>query len=146
MNTRNADKDQWLALAERCEKAKNGDWKLDGDILTLAGGVIRKITRLGLRGRTAGSERYFPPGSISVNGYPIPDITASLDVITALIEREFPGIPGDVGIGALAHGETTYHAVLYVGGDDVSHCGDASTPALALCGAFCRAMAGKAGA
>jgi hypothetical protein len=73
----------------------------------------------------------------------MPRYTDNLGAINALIERELPGVPGDAGIGALAHGETKYHAVLYVGGDDSSHCGDAATPELSACAAFCRAMAAK---
>jgi hypothetical protein len=109
-------RDEWTALALRCEKATGPTVALDEAI------------------NAAALPNYDLPGR---------PVTASLDAITTLIEWKLPGIPGDVGIGALADGETNYHAVLYVGGDDCSHCGDAATPALSACAAFCRAMAAK---
>ena len=112
-------RDEWTNLAERCQKA-NTDGKHEMQQLAFD---ICKGARL-----NASDFLHWP-------------VTTSLDAITALIEWKLPGIPGDVGIGALTYGETKYHAVLYVGGDDSSHCGDAATPALSACAAFCRAMA-----
>jgi hypothetical protein len=113
-------RDEWTALAERCEKANPDSWH---EMQQLAFYICKGA-------QLAGFSWHWPT-------------TTSLEAIAALIKLKLPGIPGDVGIGALAHGETKYHAVLYVGGDDSSHCGDAATPALSACAAFCRAMAAK---
>lgn len=61
--------------------------------------------------------------------------TGSLDCITALIERELPGrlwAAWRHETGAKAALDPTLTAAVYA---------DAETPALALCAAFCRAMA-----
>jgi hypothetical protein len=64
--------------------------------------------------------------------------TDSLDAITALIERELPGrlwTARRLEIGAKAAIDPTLATAIYA---------DAETPALALCAAFCRAMAERA--
>jgi hypothetical protein len=65
----------------------------------------------------------------------MPPLTASLDAITALIEREFPDRLWTVlrfAFGAKAAIDPTLGTVIFA---------DAETPALALCAVFCRAMA-----
>jgi hypothetical protein len=118
-------KEEWLALAERCEKATGPDREIDGAIIAALGFSWRGMdywdnatsTKI-LRGRT--------------------DYTASLDAITALIEREM------TDAGWSAHSEYYDESVGRITrrGKDTIVC-YAATPALALCAAFCRAMAEK---
>ena len=109
---------QWLDLAERCEKATGLDRKIE-EVIFVALGRLPYSPWIG-------------------------DITASLDAITALIERELPGmrwlcrsdVKGGTGIvypkpiAGLSAATPTWAA-------------DAATPALALCAAFAKAMADK---
>jgi hypothetical protein len=102
------DKATWLALAARCEEAKGPDREIDFDID--AGLAAPALIR----------------GFIAKMYY-----TASIDAITALIERELPG--------AYVHSlcdEGNYAAA------GVNDCGaHALTEPLARCVAFCRAKA-----
>jgi hypothetical protein len=120
-------RDEWLALAERCEKAEGpekgcapGQRPIDWSIY--------KAVFAGVEG-FSGSEVNFPR------------YTASLDAITALIERELPGFLwkvssiGPNGLLAHAHIEKEFLNV-----ENWWH-GAAATPALALCAALCRAKA-----
>jgi hypothetical protein len=101
------DKATWLALAESCKNASEPDRGLDMQIHALA----------------------HPSGCGSYGAHPA--YTASLDAITALIERELPG--------AYVHSlcdEGNYAAA------GVNDCGaHALTEPLARCVAFCRAKA-----
>lgn len=124
-------RETWLALAERCEKATGPDREIDGKIAhALRPGVL-------IRGF------YFTP------------YTASLDAITALIERELPGTSWRIhwrGIGRNCCGMISrlgpddYDEFNVEFGDEVAigRGYRVATPALALCAAFCRAMAEKA--
>ena len=82
--------EQWLALAERAEKATGADGDLSAAIW--AGATSLPTTWIS-------NPLYGDPYWETVNFYyedgspdymPVPDLTASLDAITALIEREFP--------------------------------------------------------
>ena len=134
-------KAEWPALSERCEKATGPDREIDARI-TLAHRpylFAKPYIQLDIGKwiRTDGC-----PDVVTA-----PDYTASLDAITALIERhvldvcshgyektcdeQWKGCVGFVEIPR-SDGETKF---IY---------GHAITPALSLCSSFCRAMAEKA--
>jgi hypothetical protein len=109
-------KDEWIALAERCEKATGSD---------------RDIERC--------------MGSLLPEGFqmiPYFGFTGSLDAITTLIERELPVCGVRLHI-IPTFAPTRAVAQILVPCDNRTD-GDAATPALALCAAFCRAMAAGA--
>lgn len=68
-------REEWLALAERCEKATGQDIAISADIATACSSWILEEGR-------------FPS---------CPYYTGSLDAITALIERELPGATFKLG-------------------------------------------------
>jgi hypothetical protein len=121
--------EEWIALAERCEKATWPDREIDGTIfdalsldLSISAEHLAKDKRLTLEW--------------------LPRYSASLDVITALIERELPEVqwlcrPDKEG------GFANLYRMGNTGGVIMSWPCYAATPALALCAAFCRAMADK---
>jgi hypothetical protein len=140
-------KAEWLALAERCEKAKGPDQSIDVWIENYCG-IAEFIQPHTWRASIDSPER----GRIR-------PLTASLDAITALIERELPGwyctsthippefrsdetLPFDASlVGNIREEQFGYdeppeltHAV---------HPGAGATEPLARCAAFCRAMAEK---
>jgi hypothetical protein len=121
--------EEWIALAERCEKATVPDDRLSFaiDKLLFAPRLIRGFKALA-------------------------PYTASLDAITALTERELPdyhwriqGGRKDTGWTQMSGDPRAYikakasRLAAHTDGKD----GEAATPALALCAAFCRAMAEK---
>ena len=53
--------DELLSLAERCERAAGADRELDAEIAVAFGWRQRRVTRLGLNGRTPGSWLWFAP-------------------------------------------------------------------------------------
>lgn len=117
------DRPTWLALAERCEKAtgpdQDVDWCIHAAIIDWPA-------------------RYKPIQPSN------PEYTASLDAITALIERDLPGWRWKAG-----RAEFHCWATIYGGPDEGSVFSAVSIQgcaALALCAAFCRAMAEKASA
>lgn len=135
-------REQWLALAERCEKATGLDMEINVTIQAYVSGWSAETLAYFLTDfRISRFDRY----------------TASLDAITALIERELPksswlggyaqqedcdsddGMPG--GWGRLF---PAFSEQFYPKGDEeherflVEGC---ATTALALCAAFCRVMA-----
>ena len=113
-------REEWLALAERIEKATESNREIDARISVAVGAVVMRFLKVS--GKWAFWRTPVEPkqcASLSnVSGneddafralseYTIaPHYTSSIDTITALIEREY-----------------------------------AETPALALCAVFCRAMA-----
>jgi len=109
---------EWIALAERCEKATGPDRELDAAIYDAVNGGSDAWEAIRKWGGVQWIEHH----------------TSSLDAITALIERELNcswragNTPSGRGF-ALLGTNTKEHA--------------ASSPALALCAAFCRAMAEK---
>lgn len=111
-------RETWLDLAARCEAAKGPDREIDGALREAAG---------------------FP---VKPWGY-----TESLDAITALIGRELPGGSWFVGSGRTRPDEPLGGARIFAdeAGDKCIGEAECATPALALCAAFCRAMAAKGG-
>jgi len=107
-------KAEWLALAERCEKATVPDDRLSFaiDQLLFAPRLIRGFKALA-------------------------PYTASLDAITALIWKELTPVSVDLQTVSRAA-----YATIWGTGTRTDIC-RADTPALALCAAFCRAMAEK---
>lgn len=151
--------EQWLALAERIEKATEPNREIDARISVAVGAVVMHFS--GVIGKWAfwttpvGPSQCASLSNVSGNEddafralseYTIaPRYTASLDAITALIEREFPNSKWAVlrrengtkamldPIPAKDKIETwQVRTAIYA---------DAETPALALCAVFCRAMA-----
>lgn len=107
--------EQWTALAARCEAATGSDRDTDALIWNAV----------------------YAPGSDLPAGA---ELTASLDAITALIERQLPGC-GLVVKSRLATVKTVARLFLRTG---MVSSEDAANPVLALCAAFCRAMAERA--
>lgn len=64
-----------IELAERVERAGKTDRDLDWDVAVALGGQIRKVTGLGLSGRTPGRNRVFWPWTETRNGSAIPYYT-----------------------------------------------------------------------
>lgn len=111
-------REEWLALAEKCAEAEGPSFGLDLDI-GLAAGVSTSLA--------------------------LP-YTASLDAVTGLIAQALPGWHWEAGADRSAMmraPDTPPRRTLAI--DDICIWKSAS-PALALCEAFCRAMAEKAGA
>jgi len=124
-------KAEWIALAERCEGATGPDREIERCICSL-----------------------IPDGFQTI---PFSGFTSSLDAITALIERELPEMrwlcrpdkeggfgnlytaPEAIEQGSLKTWETIKQESL----KEWPCWAYADTPALALCAAFCRAMAEK---
>ena len=108
-------REEWLSLSERCAKAEGPDRDIDRCIIA-----------------------YLPDEHtlIGCGGY-----TESLDVITGLIARALPGWHWEVGAdrSAMMRNPGEWRGAA----DDICIWGAAS-PALALCEAFCLAMAEKA--
>lgn len=78
-------------LLERVRAAKGPDWRLDEEILSVLGWNVRRVTGLGLNGRTPGSVRAWPPGSASRLGYAPLKPTAMLIDAIKLTKRHVPG-------------------------------------------------------
>jgi hypothetical protein len=144
-------REEWLALAERIEKATKPNREIDARISVAVGAVVMWFSKV--TGKWAfwttpvdpNPSAAFPNVVLSFNKddafralgeYTIaPHYTGSLDAITALIEREFPDRLWTVlrfAFGAKAAIDPTLGTVIFA---------DAETPALALCAVFCRAMA-----
>lgn len=127
---------QWLALAERCEKAKGPDRELDEDIAQALGWTTFMFGGAGLCWKdTAGEPRPTPPRW-----------TSSLDAIVALIDVWLPRWR----VRWQTDGDGVHEAFLENKGDfgavEARHTlSFGINPALALCAAFCRAMAERAG-
>ena len=85
-----------VALRERVAGLTGADRDLDEDIATALGGIVRRVTRIGLNGRTPGSYRVFWPGRDNGGrGSAIPYYTKSeasraraIQRLTALINSE----------------------------------------------------------
>ena len=118
-------KAEWIALAERCEKATAASSVLSKDIVAAMGYSWRGMAYWSDDNRTTWV------GSV--------DLTYSLDAITALIERELPEVRWVCRTDTLGGFGNLYRRR----NPDRSWPCFAFTPALALCAAFCRAMAEK---
>jgi hypothetical protein len=105
---------QWLDIAARCEAASGQDSNINGAI------------------------------GVAVGNHHHRSYTASIDAITSLIGEKLPNkrwlVREDEELGGLANIITA--GVKYVQESDTCHA-FAATPALALCAAFCRAMADR---
>jgi hypothetical protein len=126
---------EWLELAKRCEAAKGPDREIDAAIMAA---LFAAASSCDVFAEKDGAVVSYPhAGGKRIDASPI--YTASLDAITALIERELP----ESGHGYTVHDVREKQAVAHVCVDyDADPCGaSAATPALALCAAFCRAMA-----
>jgi len=130
-------KAEWLALAERAEKATGPDREIEEVISCLIYGWTKTVVFIDPFGDC--------PMLVDTegNGPCIADeYTACLDAITALIERDLPGWMLTLYWPTKTHGP---RAVL-VSPDYRKQIGaDAQTVPNAACNAFCRAMAEKAG-
>jgi hypothetical protein len=119
-------RDEWIALAERCEKATGPEREIDAAIHDAVYGGSEAC---GAVIRWGGGVQWIAP------------YTSSLDAITALIERELPEMRwlcrtnNEGGFGNLYR-----KATLDLSDFRAWPC-YAATPALALCAAFCRACA-----
>ncbi|MDR3448190.1 MAG: hypothetical protein P4M15_00300 [Alphaproteobacteria bacterium] len=127
----------WRDLADRCAKATGADRELDSAIACAAFGWTRETVEI----------MGIPDVAVLVdtdgNGPQIEgEYTGSLDCIVSLIERELPGQSWNVGwsnpeiLGLDIPGFANC-------GDDDYGTSEAATPTLALCAAFCTAMAAK---
>jgi hypothetical protein len=134
-------KEAWLELAKRCEAATGPEREIDVAITLaihpyLASGPFAQ-TRLGRWVRMYG-------GPIFKGA---PNYASSIDAITALIERELPGhlhgyLPGGKAVGfsdVIIWSGYAFSGLDFVAGSR------GSSPALALCAAFCLAKAASAG-
>jgi hypothetical protein len=138
-------KAEWLALAERCEKATGPDRELAKDFARALGLAPGNVVAQGYGWREDDSGWWLATGE-DARIYPKriapPPVLSSLDAITALIARELPEAMGNVQFGkSVFPASGGYVAQLIVGEPDYS--AEGRTPALALCAAFCRAMAEK---
>ena len=143
-------REEWLALAERIEKATEPNREIDARISVAVGAVVMRFLKVSGKWAfwTTPVEplQYACLSNVSGNeddafralsGCKIAQsYTGSLDIITALIEREFPNsvwaARRNYAFGAKAAIDPTLATAIYA---------DAETPALALCAVFCRAMA-----
>jgi hypothetical protein len=125
------NRDEWTALAARCESTAGPDREIDAAITLalfpyLASGPFTN-TRLGRWVRMSGR-----PDIKDAPGYTAPT------PITALIGREFPQFELSISVGAKNCSVGLYAPGLVVG------VGIAVTEALARTAAFCRVMAARA--
>ena len=144
--------EQWLALAERIEKATGPNRLIDARICVAIGDIVMRFSKV--TGKWAfWTTPVEPPkfatlSNVSGNEddafralseYTIASrYTGSPDIITALIERELPveWLRQDKWVGRRA---TCYMWLRPT--PSTPFAGSSETPALALCAAFCRAMA-----
>ena len=124
-------RDEWLALAERFEKATGPDRALSNDLAVALGYAVRlpDLSR---------SYSVTLPGEKPYIGLP-PHYAQSLDAITALAEQELPG--RDIHSGTFRQ----RGCGMIMNADGTSGTWfNAATERLARCAAFCRAMAERA--
>jgi hypothetical protein len=135
-------------LIERVERAEGPDREIDKQIWFALfcvpnEGQINKI--LGgpfdaARYRYLTKDDFLPSdGTLS------PAYTSSLDAIVGLIERELPGWLGDVDVCTSWADDGSFGARLFPPKVDTNYASQATTPALAMCGAFLRALSARGG-
>ncbi len=140
------DREKWLALAERCEKATGPDREIDYLVSAAVGNIPEGCRRNG-----AFSWICPRPSLMTVTYHSPVSYTASLDAITDLIERELPKAGWEVCGGKtrdkIASRAWTWLAWAWFEGSGIlgKSVSRAKTPALALCAAFCRAKAEMCG-
>jgi hypothetical protein len=125
-------------LLKRVRAAKGADREIDGALFD-ALCIDKSVSAEHMAKRAVANDREH--GTQWAAGIKwLPRFTDSLDAITALVERELPGMTGIIPL--TSDGE----AWLWPrGGNPKGWRCRANTPALALCAAFCRAMASTAG-
>ncbi len=129
--------DEWLALAERCEKEQYGCRDIDDAIALAAGIVPEEFTNH----KQQVSGAFWNGKAVWETREPVewktPEFTTSVDAITALIDAEFPGfflsILGRRGKSSASIQEVDFGAFSE----------PCATEALARCAVFCRAMSEK---
>lgn len=109
----------WLEIATRCEKATRPDREIDWSLVEAIG--------------KAGFYLNYAKHPLSYKGL-VPAYTASIDAIAALIEREVPKQGWIVNAVPGLRCAAKTDAIEYI---------TATSPALALCAAFARAMHDK---
>jgi hypothetical protein len=156
-------REEWLSLAERIKKATEPNREIDARISVAVGAVVMHFS--GVIGKWAFWTTPVEPNQCAcfsnVSGNEddafralseftfAPRYTASLDAITALIERKFPNskwaaLRREIGTKAMldqAPAKDKIAASLTLRPVRTAIYADAETPALALCAVFCRAMA-----
>ena len=137
------DRTTWPALAERCEKATGPDRIIDGLIYMAMQSNPPAYWEASASG-LIWAWNSPPPHPAGTGGrWACPDeFTASLDAITALIEKELPQSEDCWSVGALHTCQPPWVGGVW-GDDEKEVWARGRTPALALCAAFCRAMAEK---
>jgi hypothetical protein len=120
-----ATKNEWLALAERCEKATASDWDIDEAIMR-ALGLLVFVTREGRLVYDAETDAIEK----------LPELTKSMDAFDAMMKRDQP--TWGWCITSLSAAYVHYSADLPI------QAIKEGLPALALCVAFCRAKAARA--
>ena len=116
--------DEWRDLARRCREAKGADREID---LALAEALYAS---------GVSPVNYAPEVWLMRNG----GWADSIDAIVVLIEKTLPGYDWRVGKCPI-DGADKYDAQLYHEDDAKDTDADASSPALALCTAYCEARA-----
>jgi hypothetical protein len=139
-------RDDWIDLAERCEKAARPDREIDALIWqAVYPNASLKHARRGLMIIAADGEVSL--SAVTVGGHDHPDavadsfgahrLTASIEAATALIQRELPEIDGVLPLRAGGEAWLWPARGPSYKGWRVT----AATPALSACAAFCRAKA-----
>lgn len=130
-------RDEWLDLAKRCEEAKGADREIDVEIALAIDLHPPGLEKLRNIIHLWGTVSAFVADLTVINAWTraLPKYTDSLDALAGLAKTVLPGctwhISNPDGFG---------RASLW-GEDDVVARGLAASPPLALCAAFCRAMA-----
>jgi hypothetical protein len=134
---------EWEKLAQRCEKARGPDRGLDALIFILADDRP-EWARNDDRKLIAAPVKWSDQLEISLGKHgprlEAPYYTGSLDVIVSLIEQELPGKRWKSGKSEGWNSEQADEPYAACANSKIII---AATPALALCAAFCRAMAAK---
>jgi hypothetical protein len=153
-------REEWLALAERIEKATEPNREIDARISVAVGDVVMRFLKVS--GKWAFWTTPVEPNQCaslsnvsgneddafrSLGNYKIaPRYTGSLDVITELIERELPGhswavLKREIGTKVMLDQFPAKDKSLALRQERTAIYANAETPAVALCMVFCRAMA-----
>jgi hypothetical protein len=130
-------KADWIALAERCEKATVTDRKIDVAILLACGWKIERRERDRKEWLYSPNDEYHRQDPLFLDM--TWRISRSLDAITALIERELPC--RDVHSGTF---RGRANGMIMNADGTAGPWREAATEPLTRCAAFCRAMAEKA--
>ncbi len=133
-------KQEWLELAQRCEKATGPDREMDGDIAAALALHPSWLPRFPERPWLWAD--FIAPDDWETWEAPCLTDTAHLGAIVALIERTLPGWSGCFDFGKPFPDGALEAQLIGPGLGDLIY-GKASTPALAICAALLRALASK---